>query len=188
MRRWTAYPSGSRPASCCCGAGRSTTPRRSGGWSPRTLSTCVRGYAVDGGGAEDPGRADRADSGLGGGLEGRRRRPPGRGSRRRSGGQLRDAPAHRRRRGRARLLDRSPPSPPGRRDSRSRWRSPTPHSGYRGWIGSRSITTSNNLASAGVPAGLGFEPVGQEPGDSRAPAASGVERMWRATGPVEPVG
>jgi len=46
----------------------------------------------------------------------------------------------------------------------------------------------NNLASAGVPAGLGFEPVGQEPGDSRAPAASGVERMWRATGPVEPVG
>jgi RimJ/RimL family protein N-acetyltransferase len=42
----------------------------------------------------------------------------------------------------------------------------------------------NNLASAGVPARLGFEPVGQEPGDATAPAASGVERMWRATGPV----
>ncbi len=45
----------------------------------------------------------------------------------------------------------------------------------------------NNFASAGVPAGLGFEPVGQEPGDASAPAASGVERMWRATAPVEPV-
>ena len=45
----------------------------------------------------------------------------------------------------------------------------------------------NNLASAGVPAGLGFEPIGQEPGDASAPAASGVERMWRATAPVQPV-
>jgi ribosomal-protein-serine acetyltransferase len=45
----------------------------------------------------------------------------------------------------------------------------------------------NNLASAGVPAGLGFEPVGEEPGDASAPAASGVERMWRATAPVGPL-
>jgi RimJ/RimL family protein N-acetyltransferase len=45
----------------------------------------------------------------------------------------------------------------------------------------------NNIASAGVPAGLGFEPVGEEPGDATAPAASGVERMWRATRPVEPL-
>jgi RimJ/RimL family protein N-acetyltransferase len=46
----------------------------------------------------------------------------------------------------------------------------------------------NNLASAGVPAGLGFEPVGEEPGDASAPAASGIERVWRATAPVAPVG
>ncbi|HEY7256978.1 MAG TPA: GNAT family N-acetyltransferase [Solirubrobacterales bacterium] len=45
----------------------------------------------------------------------------------------------------------------------------------------------NNIASAGVPAGLGFEPVGEEPGDASAPAASGVERMWRATAPVGPL-
>jgi RimJ/RimL family protein N-acetyltransferase len=45
----------------------------------------------------------------------------------------------------------------------------------------------NNIASAGIPAALGFEPVGEEPGDSSAPAASGVERMWRATRSVGPL-
>jgi RimJ/RimL family protein N-acetyltransferase len=45
----------------------------------------------------------------------------------------------------------------------------------------------NNLASAGIPARLGFEPVGEEPGDGSAPATSGVERMWRATEPVGPL-
>jgi len=41
---------------------------------------------------------------------------------------------------------------------------------------------TNNLASAGVPAKLGFEQVGEEPGAS-IPAGSGVETVWRATEP-----
>lgn len=41
---------------------------------------------------------------------------------------------------------------------------------------------TNNRASAGIPAKLGFELVGEEPGAS-IPAGSGVESVWRATAP-----
>lgn len=46
---------------------------------------------------------------------------------------------------------------------------------------------TNNLASAGIPAKLGFELVGEEPGAS-SPAGSGVESVWRTTRPVGPPG
>jgi RimJ/RimL family protein N-acetyltransferase len=42
---------------------------------------------------------------------------------------------------------------------------------------------TNNLASAGIPAKLGFELIGEEPGAS-SPAGSGVESMWRTTRPI----
>ncbi len=45
---------------------------------------------------------------------------------------------------------------------------------------------TNNRASAGIPAKLGFELVGEEPG-LRPPAGSGVESVWRTTRPVGPL-
>jgi len=42
---------------------------------------------------------------------------------------------------------------------------------------------TNNRASAGIPAKLGFELVGEEPG-ATSPGASGVESIWRTTGPI----
>lgn len=44
---------------------------------------------------------------------------------------------------------------------------------------------TNNRASAGIPAKLGFELVGEEAGLS-SPAGSGVETVWRTTRPVGP--
>jgi RimJ/RimL family protein N-acetyltransferase len=44
---------------------------------------------------------------------------------------------------------------------------------------------TNNRASAGIPARLGFEQVGEEPGAS-SPAGSGVESIWRTARPVLP--
>jgi len=44
---------------------------------------------------------------------------------------------------------------------------------------------TNNRASAGIPAKLGFELVGEEAGLS-SPAGSGVESVWRTTRPVGP--
>lgn len=46
---------------------------------------------------------------------------------------------------------------------------------------------TNNIASAGIPAKLGFELVGEEPGAS-SPAGSGIESVWRTTRPVGPPG